>query len=205
MVDVAPEDALVADEAFRDRVIGVGLQLDELVVLDLGEHPTGRLAHPAKRTFGDHAFPSGVYRRPILARDPLQRLRQRLQRFDLHALDGRARTVTRRDQRALETVLGRFPQPLLAFGADFADVNEGGLLDVRFASASAFVPNGSTFFGIVSDIPFRTVELRTAPTVAEEFYRIDNVSYVAIPEPGSSLLALLALLVLSRRSRTNPV
>lgn len=81
-----------------------------------------------------------------------------------------------------------FPQPITAFAADFAVVGEGGINNLMILGTSFMLPNGTTFFGVISDVPFTQVELRTTGFITE-FYRMDNVSFGnPIPEPATLLL-----------------
>lgn len=99
-----------------------------------------------------------------------------------------------------------FPNPLTAFGADFNDIDEGGILDVEIGGQSFSLPNGTTFFGVVatSDLSFSDVELRTTGSIAE-FYEVDNVAFGIIPEPGTLILALLAASIVSQGTRRYPI
>ncbi len=87
-----------------------------------------------------------------------------------------------------------FHQPIQSFAADLAEINEGGLLNVSLAGGTFAFPNNSTFFGVVSTVPFSSVEVRTTGSIAE-FYAMDNVSFKnAVPEPTSLLLFVTGLM-----------
>lgn len=97
-----------------------------------------------------------------------------------------------------------FPSSITAFGSDFDDIDEGGLLDVRVAGQTFQIPNSTDFFGIVATggMDFSEVELRTTNSIAE-FYEMDNVSYGRVPEPVTMTLAAVGggLLLLRRGNR----
>ncbi len=95
-----------------------------------------------------------------------------------------------------------FDAPVVAFGADFAGLNNGAestLLDVEGASAQppAASGNAKTFFGVMSDTPFRTLRLVHRENSGSDGFGLDNLVY-ELPEPGPWLL-LVAGAGLARR------
>ena len=104
-----------------------------------------------------------------------------------------------------------FPQPLVAFSVDLAGVFDFGgpvpfPLTISIAGEDFAVASGASFFGASSTTPFSNVVIRvTSPT--QGLYvlpALDNVGFVAVPEPAVGILLGLGLTLLSlqrRRSR----
>ena len=102
----------------------------------------------------------------------------------------------------------RFDAPIWAFAANFAELNDGGIDDVRVAGESfkisslGRISGQSYFFGIVSTAPFSEVDIRNANGHLERF-GLDDVSFKVVPEPttGALLLASVAGLLGATRVR----
>lgn len=64
------------------------------------------------------------------------------------------------------------------------------------------VARGTTFFGVMSDTAFTTIELTADPVNGVNFfYSMDDVSFSPIPEPNAGLLMMTGLLGLAYRQR----
>jgi hypothetical protein len=100
----------------------------------------------------------------------------------------------------------RFDVPIWAFAANFAELNDGGIDDVRVAGESfvisPFGPLGfqTNFFGVVSTTPFSEVDIRNANGKLERF-GLDDVSFKAIPEPATATLLFAGAVGLLRVAR----
>jgi hypothetical protein len=97
-----------------------------------------------------------------------------------------------------------FYLPITSFALDLKELDEGGLTQVLIAGSQFSIPNGSSFFGMISTVPFTTVELRNTASL-EELFEADNISFTRAPEPAgcwmSPLLWSMAAMVL-RSKRT---
>jgi hypothetical protein len=95
-----------------------------------------------------------------------------------------------------------FDSPIFSFGADFAAFNDGGNRTQIFIDGqSVTTPDSPSFFGIISDQSFTTVEFRGNNN---DLFGVDNIHYSAVPEPSSALLlGLGAIGFVIRRRRTN--
>jgi hypothetical protein len=97
-----------------------------------------------------------------------------------------------------------FYLPITSFALDLKELDEGGLTQVLIAGSQFSIPNGSSFFGVISTVPFTTVELRNTASL-EELFEADNISFTRAPEPAgfwmSPLLWSMAAMVL-RSKRT---
>jgi hypothetical protein len=96
----------------------------------------------------------------------------------------------------------RFSQPVIAFAANFAALDDGGVRDISIAGESFDIRGEGTsvaqFFGIVSTTPFSTVDIRNLDPILER-YGMDNVSFKFVPEPSTLALLLLGACPFARR------
>jgi len=107
-----------------------------------------------------------------------------------------------------------FPQPVLAFAADFtrtidtarltltalgAEVRFGDHLSEPPAAAGVDPPIGSGFLGLVFDEPVLEVvfAVEGAGTDPSQLFHMDDLSIATVPEPGAALARLAALAALS--------
>ncbi len=96
-----------------------------------------------------------------------------------------------------------FEAPVVAFGADFAGLNNGAestIVDVEGTSAAPPAAGGNVkaFFGVRSDTPFTTLRLIHRESTGSDGFGLDNLVY-ELPEPGP-LLLLAAAGLLRRRA-----
>ncbi len=95
-----------------------------------------------------------------------------------------------------------FAQPLLAFGIDVVDKNVNDLDGIvgDFTQNSSIDPGGEgnvQFWGVIATPDFAFTDVGFAglgPSVPGDTFALDNVVFVQVPEPGSVILAGLALL-----------
>ncbi len=100
----------------------------------------------------------------------------------------------------------QFATPITAFAANFAALDDGGIYDIRIEGESfQMLPrfdNGhilSNFLGVTSTTPFTVVDIRNGNGKLER-YGMDDVSFVAVPEPRAWAMALIGLLRLMKRA-----
>ena len=99
-----------------------------------------------------------------------------------------------------------FDAPVVACGADFAGLNYGAestIVDVEGRSARPPAAGGNvkTFFGVMSDTPFRTLRLIHRENTGSDGFGLDNLVF-EVPEPGTLLVLAAAAGLLRRRGRT---
>ena len=99
----------------------------------------------------------------------------------------------------------QFATPITAFAANFAALDDGGIYDIRIEGESfQMLPrfdNGhyrSNFLGVTSTKPFTIVDIRNGNGVLERF-GMDDVSFVAVPEPRAWAMTMIGLLRLINR------
>lgn len=116
------------------------------------------------------------------------------------------------------SVVLTFPTEIYAWGADFFSI--GGSREVGptgdfdsgtqhyilrdlFTAENGGAALDQGFFGIVSDTPFTQIILEATGTSTNDSFKVDNMSFAAVPEPSGFLLTSLGLgllpLVRSRR------
>jgi len=99
-------------------------------------------------------------------------------------------------------MLMSFSQPIYAFGVYLIDIESGGMVTAGGSSFSvSSTPNGGdTFFGLVSDTPFTTVNLNLGGS--DSNWSVDDVHFAStpvVPEPVSTVLFLAGGSVLAGR------
>jgi hypothetical protein len=107
------------------------------------------------------------------------------------------------------SMLMTFEHPIMAFGADFAHMNNRSIrteiiVDGETLAAAVAPATEPRFFGFMSDTPFTVVQFHGVIGSIGDGFGIDNVSYseacavqlATVPEP-SSLLSFATLMVVS--------
>ncbi len=111
------------------------------------------------------------------------------------------------------TFVWTFPEPVMAFGADFFSIGGSRQVSVQgtfdsgleaFDLRTLFIADGGLdqgFFGLISDDPFTSITLIALGTSTNDAITVDNLA-IGLPEPTrSGLAALLTLAGLIRRRR----
>jgi hypothetical protein len=108
-----------------------------------------------------------------------------------------------------DNILMTFPQPVLALAMDFGDRSGSGstfgftLSDGEsFTLTSSEFTNSSTpndYVGLTFSTPMTSIDIYRVTTGTE--LDVDNLSFVEVPEPGSSSLMLLGAAMLFANSR----
>ena len=98
-----------------------------------------------------------------------------------------------------------FPTSVKGFGADYSGANtSSGLfftINGETISLASALPNpGTGFFGVVSSSPFTTVDVNGGAS-PNEIYSLDNLEFVAVPEPLSGAMMLAGGMLLQARRR----
>jgi hypothetical protein len=106
-----------------------------------------------------------------------------------------------------QTVTFEFDQPLSGFGADFDQANNNGmgmlvngtLVDFRTLLGPAATNMDFGFIGVVdtmTPITSATLQMTGGLPNQGEFFRMDNVSLAAVPEPTSLSLVFMGLIAM---------
>lgn len=132
--------------------------------------------------------------------------------FDAFNIDGttNVNAVTFTDSGLIFT----FNEPILAWGADFADFQDNAVRSDITAAGETVIPpvlpsEAIAFFGFISTVPFTTVTFNG--NSRSDGFGLDNVSWseaqvpAAVPEPATTTLMASGLILLAglryRRSR----
>lgn len=108
------------------------------------------------------------------------------------------------------TTIWSFDPQISAYGGNWTLGGPGGSgnsLLVYIADSDeyvGFIANsyGGEFWGFISDSPFASVQLIGAGGSNQQNYRLDDMVYSPIPEPGSLILLAIGALALAGRRRT---
>lgn len=97
-----------------------------------------------------------------------------------------------------------FPFDAIAFGADFDSTTTGDGLEVTVGAAMIRFSDhlsgpGDGFLGVISDAPFDSITFRPVGLPLGEGFSVDNLSFRAVPEPSSAILAVIAAAIGGRR------
>lgn len=108
-----------------------------------------------------------------------------------------------------------FPQPILAIAIDLANVFDYDVycnvdcgpvpfpLTVSIDGEDFALPFGADFFGASSNVSFSSLVIRATDPMQGEYVipSLDNIGFVAVPEPSAGALTALGFLLLAGGSR----